>query len=407
MKIKTFTGKSLPEALVKAKRELGDDIIILESREISANRTKSGKKIVEVTVSIENSVQEKQLKSWAPPVLTKSKGKEGQQPQPVAENNEFSKVIGDILARKPKELNQEKQILDELADLREQVSRLSDSSAKEKESADSSIFPQAYLQMQNFLLEKGVDEKQASRFIKRAYVTAENGPAADIEEIQQVLKKEMGLAVKTYTFKKARKKKSPRIVLLVGATGVGKTTSAMKLASFQEIFGKNEVAIISTDPYGPSEALKAFSKMNGTAVYEKKRVDELPELIAKFKEKEVVIVDTPGQSPFTPNYLAKLEEYVQAVKPTEIFLVVAMSTDLKDLLMASAIYMLLKPDGVILTKFDETTQPGKVFPIIHEMNLPIAAIYNGKRIFMDIAAADPEYVLKELFAKTGGLAHAQ
>lgn len=406
MKLKTFTGKTLPEALVKAKRELGDEIIILESREIPATRTKSRQKIVEVTVSTESTGSGKQVKSWAPPVLKKSTGDEVQMSQPAQEQNEFSKVIGDILARKPKELHQEKQILDELADLREQVSRLSESTEKEKESAESSVFPQAYLQMKNFLTDKGVDEKQASRFIKRAYVTTENGPVADMQEIQQVLKKEMSLGIKTYKFKKTGKMKKPRVVLLVGATGVGKTTSAMKLASFQEIFGKNEVAIISTDPYGPSEALKAFSKMNGTAVYEKKRVDELPELIAKFKEKEVVIVDTPGQSPFMPNYLAKLEEYVQVVKPTELFLVVAMSTDLKDLFMASAIYMLLKPDGVILSKFDETSQPGKVFPIIHEMNLPIVAICNGKRIFMDIAAATPEYILNELFTKSGSLAHA-
>lgn len=406
MKIKTFTGKTLPEALVKAKREFGDEIIILESREIPATRTKSKQKIIEVTVSIDNTAEKKRIQTWTPPVL-KPEGKKAQPQTYTGQNNEFSKVIGDILARKPKELNQEKKILDELADLREQVSRLGGTSKKEKESVDSSVFPDVYLKMQEHLVDKGVDEKLASRFIKRAYVTTENGPAADIQEIKQILKKEMGLAFKTYNFKKAGKKNEPRVVLLVGATGVGKTTTAMKLASFQEIYGKNEVAIISTDPYGPSEALKAFSKMNGTSIYEKKRVDELPELISKFKKKEVVIVDTPGQSPFTPNYLSKLEEYVKAVKPTEIFLVLAMSTDLKDLFLASAIYMLLKPDGIILSKFDETTQPGKVFPIINEMNLPVAAICDGKRIFMDISLGDPEYVLNKLFEKSGSLAHVE
>jgi len=404
MKIKTFTGNTLPEALVKAKRELGDEIIILESREIPATRTKSGQKIMEVTVSIDGVTEKKNISSWMPPVID-AQGQQKQAQGIAGKNNEFSKVIGDILARKPRELNQEKKILDELADLRDQVSRLSEHKNKQAENEENKAFPEAYLAMQAMLVDRGVDEKLASRFIKRAYVTAENGPAADRQEIKQSLIKEMSLAFKTFRFKKPGKKNTPRVILLVGSSGVGKTTTAMKLASFQEIYGKNEVAIISTDPYGPSEALKAFSKMNGTTVFEKKRVDELSELIAKIQNKEVIIVDTPGQSPFTPNYLSRLEEYVKAVKPADIFLVLAMSSDLKDLLMASAIYLLLKPDGIVLSKFDETTQPGKVFSIIHEMNLPVGAICNGKRIFMDIMTAKAEYVFDQLFDKAGSLAH--
>ena len=59
--------------------------------------------------------------------------------------------------------------------------------------------------------------------------------------------------------------------------------------------------------------------------------------------------------------------------------------------------MLLKPNGLILTKFDETSQPAKVFPIIKELNLPIAAMCEGKRIFIDIKPAHVNFVLNRVF----------
>jgi len=187
-------------------------------------------------------------------------------------------------------------------------------------------------------------------------------------------------------------------VLLVGATGVGKTTSAMKLAAHQDIFGKREVLIVSTDLYGPSEALKAFTKMNGTTVLEKKRVDELKDVMETVSD-EIVLVDTPGQSPFAPNYLSRLEEYMKAVKPNDVFLVLSMNSDLKDLYLSAALYMLLKPSAIVLTKFDETAQPGKVFSILNELNIPIAAFGDGKRIFIDTQLPQADYVLDKIFER--------
>lgn len=411
MKVKTFSGTSLPEAIVKAKKEFGNNIILLESKEIPASRTKTGSKLVQVTVSIDGAgavAGEPTVKAWTPPrISTNPETVKKQYAAPEVETkpqapkkvgNDFNKVIQDILARKPKELNQEQAILSELAALKEQISQISLGQTQ----AQPESLPGFYDQVLNELVEKGFQDKYAKALMKRVYQLAEHGADAGKQEIIDAARTELRQRFIPYNHKRSGPRKKSRVILMVGATGVGKTTSAMKLAAHQQMFGKKEVAIISTDLYGPGEALKAFSKMNGTNILEKKRVDELEKLVPAMDE-DVIIIDTPGQSPFAPNYLKKLEEYVKAVKPSDIFLVLPLNTDIKDLYLSSALYMLLKPTGIILTKVDETAQPGKAFSIVEELHLPVVAFADGKRIFIDAHMPEADYLLEKIFDEQRGL----
>ena len=392
MQVKTFIDESLPKALYKAKQEHGNDIILLESQEFKDPGKFGDKVMVKITVSIQDGNDK--VKSWQPPQVKRYE--EQTEPKKRAQSKEekkFDEVIQGILAKKPKELDQEKKILDELASLRKEIANLS----VKTEAAGEPDFPNVFNDMYRQLKEKGIADDIAKAWIRRIYHLYENPDKVSSRDIRKSIKTEMRRIVKPYTFSKNGVHNRPKVVLLLGATGVGKTTTAMKLAAHPDMYAQKDVAIISTDPYGPSEALKSFGKISGVQVAEARGTEEIAKTIEKFQDKDVVIVDTPGRSPFESNHLKILEEYVKVVKPSEIFLVLSMSTDLDDLFLSCAMYMLLKPTGVAFTKFDETTKPGKLFSILDELKLPVVYFSEGKRVFIDIAPGRVDYIENKIF----------
>ncbi|NOX90045.1 MAG: hypothetical protein GXO77_13585 [Calditrichaeota bacterium] len=387
MKVKYYTGRTLAEAIGRAKREHGSDIILLDSKELKTGN--NGSKLVQVSISVDE--KKSRVKPWTPPSVNNALYKPKQESE-VETREDFNAVISKILARKPKTLDQEKQILEELAELKEQISQL-----QIKNAGEEIKLPPNYQTVLQEMIKKGFSRKMAEALIKKTYQFTPSGPNASLREIIRAVKNELRPKFKIYDLNKSKKKSDHRVIMLVGPTGAGKTTMTMKLAAHPRIFAQKETVIISADPYGPSEALKAFSKMSGVPVIEKKREDELSSIMQKLDRYEVVLVDVAGNSPFAPNFLKKMEEYVKIVKPDEIILVAAMNMDIDDLFASAALYLLLKPSGIILTKFDETTRVGKFFSLMEELELPVAAFGEGKRIFIDIALPEESYIFEKVF----------
>jgi len=72
MQVRMYLADSLPKALVKAKTELGSDIVILETKNVVNHPDYPGKRMIQATVGFNNG-QEKEVKKWVPPTVSSTK----------------------------------------------------------------------------------------------------------------------------------------------------------------------------------------------------------------------------------------------------------------------------------------------------------------------------------------------
>ncbi len=193
---------------------------------------------------------------------------------------------------------------------------------------------------------------------------------------------------------------TPGIYALVGPTGVGKTTTAAKIAAKAVAkYGYEKVALISTDTYriAAHEQLKIYGKLLNIPVTLVKEADMLQKTIEKLKEsKKIVIIDSVGMSQKDKN-LDKMLQAFHDVYIDKILLLPANSKSdaLDDIIRA---YSKFGISGCIITKEDEAVGLGTVIDATIRNHLMIHYVCNGQRVPEDIAFPNK----KNLIAKTFG-----
>lgn len=182
----------------------------------------------------------------------------------------------------------------------------------------------------------------------------------------------------------------PRIIAVVGPSGVGKTTTVAKMAAAARIAGKS-VALVSCDGFrvGAIDQLQRYSELLGAALYTAGNASELKTILADVKE-DIVFVDTSGRPPTSSSPESAMPE----IEDAETFLCVAASTRAADAVRIVQTFASLSPTRAIITKVDETETPAALVHLPFAMKKPLATICTGPRVPEDIEPA----ALDTLFA---------
>ena len=182
----------------------------------------------------------------------------------------------------------------------------------------------------------------------------------------------------------------PRVVALIGATGVGKTTTIGKLAAGFSIADKRRVALITVDTYRVAavEQLKTFGEIIGVPVKVVMNPAGLREAIDSFADRELIFIDTAGRSPYHDLHMADLRTFLEHARPDFTMLVLSATTQYSDQLK---VYRRFEPltTHLIFTKLDETGSAGAILNILGQTTLPTAYLSNGQSVPDDIEAATP------------------
>ena len=197
----------------------------------------------------------------------------------------------------------------------------------------------------------------------------------------------------------------PQVVVLVGPTGVGKTTSVAKLAA-QYISSDGgrakalRVRIITIDSYriAAKEQMETYGEVMGIPVSLANSAEDMQKLMTMYATGvDVILVATTGQSPKSYESLAKMRKILDfRAIPSQVFLTVSASTKASDLRTIMQQYEIFGYSALIITKMDETDCIGSVISIMDEKNKAVAYFTDGQRVPRDMEKATPVRMLIQL-----------
>ncbi len=180
------------------------------------------------------------------------------------------------------------------------------------------------------------------------------------------------------------------VTALIGPTGVGKTTTLAKLAARFQKAGER-VAVITIDTYriAAVEQLRAYADLLQAEFEVAFTPAELQRAVTKAREgHDRVLVDTTGRSPLDARSLGALRATLRGSAEVARLLCLPAGMRRADAAEALRGFDGLAPDALVLTKWDETRQPGEVFSLAIERNFPMSHVAVGQEVPDDLVVAD-------------------
>ncbi len=203
----------------------------------------------------------------------------------------------------------------------------------------------------------------------------------------------------------------PRIILVVGVNGVGKTTTIGKLAYRYKNMGK-KVIVAAGDTFRAAavEQLQIWCDRAGVDLVSNKEGSDPAAVIfdgiqaAKARKADILICDTAGRLHNKKNLMNELHKIFKVVdkeyddEHKDVFLVVDATTGQNGIIQAKTFQEVVTIDGIVLTKLDGTAKGGVVIPVQNELKVPVRYVGLGEKID-DMQPFDVDHFVEAIFGQ--------
>jgi flagellar biosynthesis protein FlhF len=189
-------------------------------------------------------------------------------------------------------------------------------------------------------------------------------------------------------------------VALVGPTGVGKTTTAAKLAArFAMRHGRREVALVSADAYriGAHKQLLTFGQLIGVEVHAAETRPQLQQLLQGLRDRKLVLIDTAGMSQRDMR-LGEQFGALDALAGLQLYLVTSVTAQRGVLDEVVRAFTRQRVNGCVLTKIDEAAGLGDALSVAIQHRLPLSYMSDGQRVPEDLHPARAERLIARAVA---------
>jgi len=263
--------------------------------------------------------------------------------------------------------------------------------------------------LEETLIGADVGVETTVELVDRLRARAERARARDASRVQGMLKEELLTLLEIPNPQSPIQSSSPRVVLVVGVNGSGKTTSIAKLTQYYKAQNK-KVILAAADTFRAAaiDQLKIWGQRVGVDVVAHQPGAD-PGAVAfdawqaaNARHADYLIVDTAGRLQTKYNLMKELEKIARVLQkndstaPHETFLVLDAVTGQNGLQQAREFKKATPLTGLILAKLDGTAKGGIVFAIARELQVPIRFIGTGETLD-DLAEFDAKEFVEGLF----------
>lgn len=382
MQLFTYTASTYKEAMEIAKHNHGEDALVVSSREIK-KKTLLEDGIYEIVVLAPKN-EDADLQKQYNKNLDKKKVESKQNP--------VKETSVQINADELKEIKSIKSSIEELNDKMKLLQNMFWNDVGTQSQNNTNNIPYEFAEIYRICKSSGMKNEHLNEIMR----LSQNLMPISMRENSKTIKRYFREVLRKMIICRAEdtNTKRKKIVMLVGPTGVGKTTTIAKLATHYSIKYKYKVGLITLDAYriGAYEQLAFYANKLKLDIKQVNDTTEFEHALEEFEHCDYILIDTIGSSQHDKQKLDILKKYGNTDYHIDINLMLCATTKYEDLRDIYNSFSILNIDTLIFSKLDESKGFGNIFSLIYDIKKPVSYFTIGQEVPEDILVARNDYL---------------